>query len=406
MPPTTEPDPVSVEVERFVAGGDGLARHPDGRVMFVRGGIPGDRVEIEVIDERRDWMRVQPMKFENASPDRVEASCPHRLNGCGGCDWAEVATDTQLAHKAAIVADALRRTARIDRVPTLGRSVDRTRYRTSIRVVGDSEGRPAYRRAASNDLVPIDSCEIAVDRLSSVVAGLNVTPGLEVSLRVSEQTGALSARWDSRSGAVEGLPNDALIGQNGVIIERVAGVDLAVSAGSFFQSGPQAAGILVASVAAHAPEIGSGSHVVDAYGGVGLFAATVGSVADHVTIVESSRFAVSDAERNLSGRGQAATIVRSDVGDWRLEADARPVDVVIADPARTGLGRPGVGALTRATPAVLVLVSCDPVAMARDAGLLASAGYVLEAAEVHDLFPGTHHVEVVSRFVRTGTLST
>lgn len=405
MPPTGEPDPVSVEVERFVAGGDGFARHLDGRVMFVRGGIPGDHVEVEVIDERRDWMRVQPVLIAHASPDRVDATCPHRVNGCGGCDWAEVATDEQLAHKVVIVVDALRRTGRIDHTPTAGRSVDRTGYRTSIRVIGDSAGRPAYRRTASNDLVPIDGCEIAVDQLAGVLADLRVTPGLEVSLRVSEQTGMLSARWDTRRGVVEGLPGDAVIGQNGVITERVAGVDFVVSAGSFFQSGPQAAEILVSSVAALAPEIGSGSHVVDAYGGVGLFAATVGARAEHVTIVESSRFAVSDAERNLVGRGDAVTIVRSDVGDWRRDPHAPPIDVVIADPARTGLGRPGVGALTRATPAVIVLVSCDPVAMARDTALLASAGYVLESAEVHDLFPGTHHVEVVSRFVRTGTLS-
>ncbi len=101
---------------------------------------------------------------------------------------------------------------------------------------------------------------------------------------------------------------------------------------------------------------------------------------------------------NLAGR--AATIVRSEVGRWR--AGGERVDVVIADPARSGLGKPGSAALAAAGAPVLVLVSCDPVSLARDATLLRQHGYRHERTEVLDLFPMTHHVEAVTRFVADG----
>ena len=78
------------------------------------------------------------------------------------------------------------------------------------------------------------------------------------------------------------------------------------------------------------------------------------------------------------------------------------VDVVLADPARSGLGKPGVNALVRTGAPVLVLVSCDPASLGRDAKLLGDAGYRHDRSAVVDTFPHTTHVEVVTRFVRAG----
>jgi 23S rRNA (uracil1939-C5)-methyltransferase len=176
-----------------------------------------------------------------------------------------------------------------------------------------------------------------------------------------------------------------------------------VSAASFFQSGPQAADLLVAAVRRAAPELADARHVVDAYGGIGLFAATVTSSPTQVTVVESSRTAVADAEVNLRDRGPR--IVRSEVGRWRPPR-GEVVDVVVADPSRTGLGAPGVAALVRTRAATVVLVSCDPASAGRDVRLLGEAGYHAERMEVLDLFPGTHHTEVVTRFTRRRSGST
>ena len=410
MPPDGPPavgDEVELEPERFVAGGETLARSADGRVVFVRGAVPGDRVKASVIDARRDWSRARLSSVVSNGPDRVEASCAARRAGCGGCDWAEVADAAHMSHKVGVVVEALRRTARIDLDVLDGGSVSRTGYRTTMRVVGDESGRPALRMESSNTSVSIAGCEVAHPLLLELLEGMTVTPGLEVTVRVSDLDGGSTARWDRRAGEVSGLPAETLTGRDAAIEEVVASpsgpVRLRVSAGSFFQSGPEAASLLIRTLARVVPECSSAQHLVDLYGGVGLLAAGLGTTARRLTVVESSRSATSDALVNLPRLDPPPAeidVATSEVGVWRASPDAAPSDVVIADPARSGLGRPGVAAVERLRPDVLGLVSCDPVSMARDAALLVEAGFRLESAIALDLFPGSHHVEVVSRFVR------
>ncbi|MEL6893178.1 MAG: hypothetical protein AAFP84_16410, partial [Actinomycetota bacterium] len=204
------------------------------------------------------------------------------------------------------------------------------------------------------------------------------------------------------------------VGERAHLTETVAGVELRVSAPSFFQSSPCGAELLVAAVESAAPELVGARHVVDAYGGVGLFAATAMRRARHVTLIESARSSADDARHNLGGRGDDATIVRADVGRWEPDGahappigapGPGPVEVVVADPARTGLGRAGVSALVATEAPTFVLVSCDPVSLARDARLLGDVGYRPERVEVLDLFPQTPHVETVTRFTRRSATS-
>jgi tRNA/tmRNA/rRNA uracil-C5-methylase (TrmA/RlmC/RlmD family) len=179
--------------------------------------------------------------------------------------------------------------------------------------------------------------------------------------------------------------------------ERIAGVDLRVSVGSFFQSCPAAAELLVATVSELLADQGEPDVFVDLYGGIGLFAATVGQTAKEVAVVESSPSAIDDARWNL---GEGAVVHRSQVEEWeppRLVRRSRRTHLV-ADPARTGLGRDGVAAVLACQPDALVLVSCDAAAGARDARMLIDNGYELKDAVVLDLFPHTSHVEIVSRF--------
>ncbi len=371
--------------------------------MFVDGALPGERVDVAVDTTKKDFASAHVVTLHEPSPDRVVPPCPHRLAGCGGCDWMHLHPDAQLAAKVGIVTESLVRIGRFDADAVAatvrrGDAVSPLEYRTSIRVIGDVDGRPGYRAHGSTDVVPVDSCPIAVEPLSRLLAGLGVEPGVEVALRVSLATGATTAIWEGGPTAVRGLPTDAFTGSRAWLAEEVAGVALRVSAPSFFQSGVQGAELLVDAVSRAAPELAQADHVVDAYGGVGLFAATAARAAGHVTLIESSRFACRDAIRNLEGR--SASVVRAEVGRWRPDPGPGPVDVVIADPARPGLAKPGVGVLARTGAAVLVLVSCDPVSLARDARLLAGEGYDLETVDVLDLFPETHHVETVSRFVR------
>jgi 23S rRNA (uracil1939-C5)-methyltransferase len=396
--------------ERLVAGGTALARGADGRVVFVDGGLPGEELDVEVDAAKKDFANAHVVAVLEASPDRVVPPCAHRRAGCGGCDWMHLHPLAQHDAKVGIVVESLARSggfdrARVDELVRRGGAVPPIGYRTTIRVVGDEHRHAGYRMHSSHDVIAVDSCPVAVAPLGALLRGLQVPPGLDVTLRVSVATGGVNAWWEGPLDAVGGLPPQAFVGDRAWLLEEVAGRTLRVSATSFFQSGVAAAELLVDAVSRAAPECATAGHVADVYGGVGLFAVTVAESAGHVTVVESSKSACADARRNL--RDRAATVIRSDVGHWRPGAQAGkmhhegsdvPIDVVIADPARPGLGKPGTAAIVAASAPVVVLVSCDPVSFARDARLLGESGYDLISVEVLDLFPQTHHVETVSRF--------
>lgn len=418
-------EPLTVRAERMVAGGDAMARLEDGRVAFVTGALPGEEIEVAIRNDRKDFVKSDVTEVLDPSDDRVVPTCPHRLEGCGGCGWMHFDTDAQVAAKVAIVTESLRRVGRFDadeveRLVSVGDSVAPFGYRTTIRLVGMPGGGVGLRAERSDEVVPIDHCQVTHENLSNVLREISVAPGVELTLRTSLATHGVTARWTRpedrkrrnekrRSNApagqsVSGLRDDVHIGDRAFLVEQIAGVNLQVSAPSFFQSGPAAAELLVEAVHRCAPELASADHAVDAYGGVGLFAATVMRDIRRVTLIESARSSCFDARENLkhrSGHGdKSVEIVRSDVGDWKPGDDLDPIDVVVADPARPGLAKPGVAAIVAMDAPVVVLVSCDPVSLARDARLLADSGYRMESVEVLDLFPQTPHVECVTRFAR------
>ncbi len=388
---------ITLRPDRFAAGGEAIARDDDGRVVFVRGALPGEVVTVALVVEKKDWARAETVRVDEPSPDRVAPPCPSRRAGCGGCGWQHATVDAQRRARLAIVSDALRRTGGIaEPLVELGGGVDPVGYRTTIRVAPTADGVAGYHAEHSHDVVPAPACLIAHPTLAALLPGLRLDPGVEPTLRMSVATGDVAARWDRTVGDVTGLPAGTLLGAAATLEEDVAGHRLRISMGAFFQSGPLAADLLVDGVRRAAPELADARLVVDAYAGVGMFAVCATGSDARIIAVETSRAAVADATHNL--RDRRAEVVRGEVGGWRSTAD-EPVDVVVADPARSGLGKPGVNALARTSTPVLVLISCDPASLGRDAKLLAAAGYRHERSEVVDTFPHTTHVEVITRFV-------
>jgi len=385
-------------VERVVAGGDGLARLADGRVVFVPGALPGERVDAEIVGAKRDFARGRVERITSPHEQRVVPPCPAWHRGCGGCDWQHATSALQLEMKAEIVREALRRTGRIasPEVVAAG-SVAPWAYRTSMRFALDDRGRPSLRRARSNDVVALDDCLVAHPSLAELLPALRLPGAEEVSIRVSAATGERTVWWTPSARSVVGLPADVRVGEEAFLTEQVAGAWMRVSVGSFFQSGPEAAELLVATVRAACTDALDGArHVVDAYGGVGLFATTVLAAAGApITLVEGSPDACRDAGENLAGLD--ASIVCSAVEAWQ----PTQADLVIADPSRQGLGTAAVERLAATEAGSIVLVSCDPVALARDVTLLRAHGYHPGPTQVLDLFPQTHHVEAVTRFARS-----
>lgn len=419
-PPAAAGAPVSVRTHKMAAGGDAIGNLADGRVVFVDGALPDEVVLVDVHTSKRDYARAAVVEVVEPSPYRVVPPCPALAAGCGGCAWQHVASDAQLALKAAVVADALRRTAKLpDAAVHLGAAVPPWGYRTTLRlaVASDSDGsdtrssstdgapaglvgagRIGLRAAGSHRVVPLADCPVAHPSLAAMLADVRVTGGEELSLRIGVASGEASAMVHGERGKahVGGLPVHVGIGPQAVVHEEVAGVRLQVSAASFFQSGPLAAELLVGAVgAACGDALADDGTVLDAYGGCGLFAAALFAASTRrgqVLVVESSPTACADALANVPG----ARVVHSEFEHWRPE----PVSLVVADPARAGLGRVAVDVIAATGCHTLVLVSCDPVSLARDARLLAAHGFGHEGSTVLDLFPHTPHVEVVTRFTR------
>jgi 23S rRNA (uracil1939-C5)-methyltransferase len=306
--------------------------------------------------------------------------------------------------KIAIVREALRRNGKIDNLEVVaGGCVPPTASRTTLRMAVTSDGRLGFRRGGSHDVIDTPTCLVAHPLLNEFIGDVRVTGATEATLRCGVATGEVGI-WlhdedgeDVHGATVTGLPSHVVVGRKAMLHEVVQGVSLQVSMASFFQASQVAAELLVSAVneaAGDAALSGEYGPIVDAYGGVGLFTATLVDTDIPVVLVESNPSACSDARSNLYDHD--VSIEQIAVEQWRVQ-DA---GLVIADPARNGLGVMGVNAVVATEAKRVVLVSCDAVAGARDIRLLLDAGYACEGVTVLDLFPNTPHVEVVSSFTR------
>jgi 23S rRNA (uracil1939-C5)-methyltransferase len=359
--------------------------------------LPGETVEAALTEERSSYARARVNAVLDPSPDRVVPPCPHVARGCGGCGWQHISLEAQRRYKTEVVSESLGRIGGLEAREVLPADpASLAGYRTTLRLTSEGAG-PGFRRHRGHEVVPVDSCLVAHPLLAELLADGEFGEASDITLRCGARTGEClavlgpSSAGSSLPASVRVIGEDELAaGRRAWIFEEVAGKRLRLSAESFFQASPEGAETLVnlvESAIAGAPD----GLLVDAYGGVGLFSATVAD-GRPLMLLESSAPAAADARVNLP----AATVRRIDVARWRASKAA----VVIADPPRAGLGAAGVAALVATKASHLALVSCDPASLGRDAALLQARGFSLEWAALVDMFPGTPHIEVVSRFVR------
>ncbi len=401
--PATRHDPgpaveLVLRVERVAAGGDGIARHPDGRVAFVRGGLPHELVKVHLDEQRKDYVKVTVTEVVEPSPERREPPCVQVAAGCGGCGWQHITLAAQREMKRDIVVDALRRLGGLtDPDVRIGSPLGDLGWRTTVRFSVDHHGSLGFRAARSHRTVTTERCLVAHPLIDELLPGLRLPGAEELTIRVGARTGQRAAWWNPDGRRPTMLPDDVATGPDATITEVIHGARLRVSAGSFFQSSPEVAEALCDEVRAAAGDLlttGAGA-VIDAYGGIGLFSAVTVPVGRRTVVVEVSESSTADARHHLAGRNVA--IFNSTVEQWTPIA----ADLVIADPARSGLGAVAAERLTVGTNCDrLVLISCDAAAAGRDAQLLAGHGYRHHDSVVLDPFPHTPHVEIVSRFDR------
>jgi len=389
-----EHDSIEITLDRPAGGAASVGRTDEGLVVFADGGLPGETVRVELHTRRKRFARGVVVEVVAPSAGRRVPECATARAGCGGCDLAHATREAQLEMKVVVVRDALERIAQLTDVPEIRvRSTDHERYRTTVRAAV-VDGRAGYRRRRSHDVVAADECLVAHPAIEELLRDGRWGPASEVTLRASAKTGERLAVVDGSLAAVT-VPDDVMLvsrdslasSEQPFVTEHAGGRDWRLSAGSFFQAGPAAASALVEAVTRAVGDTAAG-HLVDAYAGIGLFGGTVGRSFDRVTAIERSPSAVADARVNL---GDDVRIESVKVESWA----PKPADVVVADPARAGLGPPAAERLCESGASQFVLVSCDTGSLGRDARILVDAGYRVSGVEVVDAFPQTSQVETV-----------
>lgn len=411
-----EPERLQLRVGDLVAGGAAMGRAPDGRVVLVSGALPGELVDVTVTRVRPRLLSADVNNVIEPSMVRTHPPCPMVPAGCGGCDLQHVAATGLPDMKVAVVADALRHLGRLENPSvTCGPPLDPWAFRTTVRAAVDPAGRAGFRRARSHDVVVPSACLVVHPLVASVLTDGRFRGAAEVTIRVSQATGAQLVVVTPPRGSGDDVVGGACV-PDGVMVtgpdgrcdgapvhltETVAGRSWRIAARSFFQTRPDGAAVLATEVASAvarlvAAGVDRSGTLVDAYSGVGLLAGVVrdGGWSGPMVAVERLGDATDDAEVNLAA--DEVRVVASSVERWT----PTPASMVVADPARSGLGRRATQVLSATGAQSVVLVSCDAASLGRDAGLLAAEGFSHTGSVLVDMFPHTHHVEVVSTFVR------
>ena len=433
-------DRLTVTVSAIASGGDGIARS-EGFTLFIPHSAPGDVAEVEVTEVAKSFGRARLITLVQSGPDRVPTNCP-LAEGCPGCQLQHLNYEAQLAAKRQFVQDGLERIGHIKGVevrPTIGME-DPWHYRNKgefIANVQDGQVRLGYHGEGEDGFVPLPDCPIqhplsmALLRAAEEVATEMQLPLAQLITRVSPSENAVLAilvcwEWSDRlpqaARALEarvpelvGVLWSAVRGRSvvrrglaeqltgrGKLTQQLGAWQYTVSAESFFQVNNTQATRLLEQVTTFAGDL-SNVTLLDGYCGVGTFLIPLAKPTALALGIEEHPVAMTDAEEN---------VLRYRLSDVRLYAGrveivlarmirkGRSLDVVVLDPPRKGAGRQVLELLKQLGTKRIVLVSCDPATLGRDAGDLAALGYQIEVVQPVDMFPQTWHIETVALAVR------
>lgn len=380
-----------VEVAGVAHGGHCIARH-EGRVLFVRHALPGERVVARVTDggDKSTFLRADAVRIVRASADRVTDGCPAAGPGrCGGCDWQHTTAAAQRRLKADVVAEQLRRLGGLDwdgEVEAMPSHEERGwRTRVEFAVANGSIGLRVHR---SHEVISLTDCRIADPSI--------IATGLLEERAPANVTGLDTVVDSSGDVLVIDLPEDDE--PLPAVVQQVMHRRFEVGARGFWQVHPDAAPTFVR-VVLEMLDPQPGDRVLDLFSGVGLFTAFLAEkvgAQGAVVGIESDDSAIQCAVANLADLPQASAI-GSDVAAALADRDAfADADLVVLDPPRAGAGRSVVTAVVERGPRAVAYVACDPAALARDLKYFTDRGYEVSGVRAFDAFPMTHHVECIA----------
>jgi 23S rRNA (uracil1939-C5)-methyltransferase len=415
---TDRPDPrrqdsglLIVTLEKLVYGGDAFGRLPGGQPVFVPFGVPGEKVKVRVVQERRGFVRAELVEVLEPSPERIAPKCIH-FGECGGCHYQHFSYSAQLQAKTGILRDQLTRIGKIPDPPVevIIPSPGAWNYRNHVQFHLTREGELGYVGANGRGVMPISECHLPEDSLNELWPSLKFDPGLgleRVSLRVGVDGETMLVLESEAPEPPElELETDlSVVHLNGDDVVVMAGEDairmsvrdriFRLSAASFFQVNTAMAGKMVEHLLDHLP-VSSRTTMLDVYCGAGLFSAFFAGRVGRLIGIEVSPSACEDFSANLD-EFENVELYEAPAEAVLPGLDCIP-DVVIVDPPRAGLEKRALQALLALGPSRIAYVSCDPSTLSRDAAQFIAGGYQLARVTPFDLFPQTCSIESISIF--------
>ena len=402
-----------LEITTMAHGGSGIGRL-DGRVVFTPGVIPGEVVEVEIVeDSKKSLWRAQPVKIVSPSPHRIphiwpeaDLSRPWAMRA-GGADYGHIELSRQRTLKTDILRDALHRFGGlsgdlVDSLVVQGVPGDDEKnglaWRTRVSLHADPEGRLGPYAEKSHTVIPVRSLPLAAENIQNCGVLDSTYQGAE-SVRVVDTLSGVRLIIDNQK------PQE--------LSEFVSGVEFRLSDQTFWQVHHQAPEVLQGALtrAVQQDRLDPTARNADLYCGVGLLGAALANISPStltLTGVESEESALPYLMQNLDDtttltpvadrvdrwlRREVTGLSAATAGEWSRAT-------VILDPPRSGAKSDVISSLEKLAPAQIICVACDPVALGRDTGLLDTAGYDMVFVEAWDLFPHTHHMETIATFVR------
>ncbi|HEX2128433.1 MAG TPA: 23S rRNA (uracil(1939)-C(5))-methyltransferase RlmD [Solirubrobacterales bacterium] len=425
---------LELDIDSLAQGGRGVAR-ANGYVVFVTGGLPGDRVRARITRSKRDFGEAKAVELLRPSPDRIADRCVHDGDSCPGAAWQGMPYERQIEEKSRQVEEALRRLGRLEsfELEPIEPAVAQWRYRNKLEYsFGARQGGVAlgfHRRGSWSEVVDVEDCLLASQANNAARNGVrewaraneltaydrHEQAGLLRNLVVREgvRTAEIQTRLVTSPGEVPRPPVDlhtviegpggGTHGPTGVlgeeyIHEELAGLRFRVSHTAFMQTNTEMAERLYG-IAAEFAQLTGRERVFDLFCGIGTIGLALARSAGEVWGIESVSEAVVDAAHNAEANGITnARFVAADarLGIRPLVEEAGKPDVVVVDPPRAGLSAKVVRRVLECEPKRIVYVSCNATTLAPNAAQMVEAGYTLRRVKPVDMFPQTPHVECVA----------
>jgi len=407
----SQPETFEIQLEKLTYGGAAMGRLSDNRAVFVPFGLPGERVRVRLVEEKKNFARGEIVEILEASPDRIEAKCIH-FGECGGCHYQNLPYEKQTQAKKDVLIDQLKRIGKLENPPVklMAACPNPWNYRNHVQFHLTDVGKVGYARAAGMRVLEISECHLPEPSIDELWHQLEFEPETNIE-RVSLRAGMdddLMLVLESGTPETPELEIEAGISVTHVyeentivlagsdhVIMRVLDRDFKVSAASFFQVNIVMAEKMVEYLLGNLP-INQSTTLLDVYCGVGLFTAFLASKCGRVIGIESSESSCEDFTVNLD-EFDNVELYEGEAEDVIPYLEATP-DIVVVDPPRAGLDKVVVDGILKLHPSLIVYVSCDPSTLARDAARLINGGYTLKEVTPFDLFPQTYHIESISIF--------